>query len=442
MKDRRKLLWLIISLLLVISIIKVVINISKGVNYDKVIILIEIGMLGLIFLGRYLITLYVLKKAGIEFSNGNFRYVINNKNVLIMFSKNTLNKDVINFMIAVSYFELNNKDEFLVYINKIEDKKVINIKYYWLAMYSLLNDNKKGFESWIDKLKNSDSEIEKENLLRRIELVTKCKESEYVYTEEDKDIINKIRSIKVKNYILDIKEPELKYDQSIENSPKNSISKMLYVFFVLSLISLLGAFVCFALHFFASKIPEFSSEYLKYFLYFIPVPFISLVLGIIYLLKGYSCKKNIIAGIIITFILVVFGTAGAMSNISHNFSYLNDIEQKTLITLPDNGEISISYEEDENVKSMAMARFDEEGKLEFVSYLENNDIWSEDRPFVSEEMIGEYYYVTTGLYDYFILYDVTSSKYNVVEENSEGHEFIYMAYNVDSNLLFVLNFVI
>lgn len=92
--------------------------------------------------------------------------------------------------------------------------------------------------------------------------------------------------------------------KTIENIIPNKWRVISIVLFVASLLSILGAI---ALVGAVSSVNNLFVESMWMFFLFTPIPIASAIFGFILKSKGYKYKKNIIAGIIVTFFLCIYG---------------------------------------------------------------------------------------------------------------------------------------
>lgn len=81
------------------------------------------------------------------------------------------------------------------------------------------------------------------------------------------------------------------------------------ILFIASLLSMLGAL---SLVRAVSKMNNSFNENMWMFFLFTPIPITSVVFGFILKAKGYKHKKNIIVGIIMTFLLCIYGSFAFM----------------------------------------------------------------------------------------------------------------------------------
>lgn len=264
--------------------------------------------------------------------------------------------------------------------------------------------------------------------------IQKVKEDDqyfYLFFEDIIDIITKDLTLKNLNQIK-----SLIYQHLVIPNSKNKQSKLLFSLFLLSIISIfisLGV-VAFITH--QSPIPEFPLamvENMWIFFVFALIPFSSLVIGIIYKLKGYKCLKNIVIGVIFTFLMLSFGSFTYIfgKDISHDYKVVNDLGKEINLSLPPSGNVSIAYNYNIDCNFLLMARFTENYRVTLINNLASNGNWSTSiNPFIG--YIDLYSQAFTSDYDYFAIYSLTEDRYDI-----EIGSYLYMAYDVDSNLFYV-----
>lgn len=92
---------------------------------------------------------------------------------------------------------------------------------------------------------------------------------------------------------------------------RSSIKTLLTVMFILSIASIFIALFAVSIILNLSQTTDtlfMMKECMWLFLWFIPIPLTSTILGIVYLKKQYKCKKNIIAGVIMCILLAIYGS--------------------------------------------------------------------------------------------------------------------------------------
>lgn len=221
------------------------------------------------------------------------------------------------------------------------------------------------------------------------------------------------------------------------------VKKLLNVMFVLSLLSIFIAMAIVVICIESSPLPDFPSVMLEYIwtlLLVIPLPLSSAILGIIFSKKKYRCKKNIIAGFIMSALLLIYGSIGfAFKDMNiHDFGYVNELEQTIDIDLPNSGYISREKNRLDYIKNFAMIKFDDADEIfEIVSA---DKRFVTDTDFMPLNFIDYFHTTYTSDNDYFMLYDVTFNKVNTVSPYVE-HRYIFIAYNVEKNVMLVIDFV-
>ena len=247
--------------------------------------------------------------------------------------------------------------------------------------------------------------------------------------------------IKLEN--LDLKERLLEKFQLSEKAKKGkkynpAMNGILVALFVLSICSIFIAMITVGICENLSRYPQClgtMTEYMWIFLLFIPIPVSSAVMGIIYKIKGYKCLKNIIAGSIMVFCLFIYGmfTFVFKDQVSHDYGYMNQIEEVVNIDFPDEGYISI----DLSVKPAAYVRFEKKDIETFVSSLNNDGRWKDSIAFMPADMLDPIYTSRITGCDYYCLFDVNASTYNDVQSKA-NHEYILLAYNTNDELLTII----
>ena len=221
---------------------------------------------------------------------------------------------------------------------------------------------------------------------------------------------------------------------------ENKTKKLLNTFILLTIFSIFFALITIAILVGLSPIPNFPYAMLEYmwvFYIYIPIPITSIVLAIIYS-KKRKTKINIIVGIVGIIVLCIYGSFIFLIDIEvkHDLSYINKVENTLLIDIPESNKISTAYMNDSYEKSITMIKLDESKTNQFLNEIKTSDIWKDKLIYIPSM---SYYISLTSNYDYFLLYNINSKTFNETEINNS--EYIYMAYNVQENILFIINFV-
>lgn len=191
-------------------------------------------------------------------------------------------------------------------------------------------------------------------------------------------------------------------------------------------------------------------EYMWIFLLFLPIPLLSVILGTIAKKRGYQCKKNIIGGIIVAILMLMYGTMSydtENNNISTDYAYVGDLEEILSVDFPDTGKIELYSYSNINIintfeiLSKGYITFNNESEIEdFEQMLSTSLIWKnkntsymqmQEPREVMENIKGDPYY---------ILYNKTENTYNVIPSKEGKYEMYYLIYDMDNNKIYMLNY--
>ena len=246
--------------------------------------------------------------------------------------------------------------------------------------------------------------------------------------------------------------PDVNYDLILKllNTPSNNkgilqnkkIKALLLAMFVLSLLSIFMAMIAVAIGVSSSPLPDFPDtmpEYMWVFFIFIPLPLASAILGIIFYAKNYRCKKNIIAGFIMCAVLLIYGSFTFLfkNYTIHDFGYVRELEQMISIDLPDSGYISRADGTDSKTNSFAMIKFDDANEI--YGLVSSDKRFSTDMSKIPANLIDSYHLALASGYHYFMLLDITDYEANAVQPQTR--RYLFLAYHIDKNILFVLDFI-
>ena len=189
------------------------------------------------------------------------------------------------------------------------------------------------------------------------------------------------------------------------------------------------------------------------FLLFLPLPLASLILGIFYKHKGMKTTKNIVAGIIFTILLCVFGSFSLLDQngtISHSMSYLDTVALEIHFDLPSKGKVTTqnysaysgsvesgsqasSKTDDTDYISLSNIEFTDSKQIsDFETSLHSSSLWVSTIPTPLSAVIPELYSAQTDKalgFDSFMVYNVSLGVYNKLPEQSGTYRFLYLAYS-------------
>ncbi len=184
-------------------------------------------------------------------------------------------------------------------------------------------------------------------------------------------------------------------------------------------------------------------NYLWIFYLITPIPVISIISGIIYKRKGYKCKKNIVAGIIILILLCIYGSMGFTfeNEADHSDAAIINAEEVIGIDIPEAAYIETFYwEEDEEqsfsrgyIYSSSNISFDEEVADAYEEELQNNPKWLTKIP-------SDLYGLTSSLTEYYdgsflLLYNTDTKEFNTVPKENGNYHFLSLGYDAEYNTM-------
>lgn len=183
---------------------------------------------------------------------------------------------------------------------------------------------------------------------------------------------------------------------------------------------------------------------------FLPITIASVIFGIYYRKKNYKVKKNIIIGIIFSFLLIVFGSMYFVGtkNYTRDISYLKKIENTVDFTFLSRTDILTFrwtiepplYDNDNYYKYISIVRFrDEEEISDFINRMSTGTKWKDNLSSSIKNFIPINFYLETKDYDYFMIYCIEKEEYNEVYSESNLN-YIYMAYNINDKVLIITEF--
>ena len=173
-----------------------------------------------------------------------------------------------------------------------------------------------------------------------------------------------------------------------------------------------------------------------------PIPIASLIMGIIFKVKGYKCTKNIVVGVIFTLILGAFGSAPYMAEdiADHTDAAIINAEQIIGIDIPKAEGINTyywtdedQYEDTEYIHSSSDIWFEDNQVDEFEKALPSDERWISKIP---NNLFGlSSAFTEIDIYDYIILYNADTNQFNTVPDENGRYYFYFIGYDCESNTM-------
>lgn len=180
-----------------------------------------------------------------------------------------------------------------------------------------------------------------------------------------------------------------------------------------------------------------------------PIPIASVVLGFVLKSKGYKYRKNIVVGAIITFLLCIYGSFSFIFSgvYNHSDEPIVRAEQIIGIDIPDHTRINT---QDLTKGTQSVSRgyiysvsdvyFDDSVAKKYEKQLAADDKWLSSIP---SDLIG----ITSpfsdyGVYDYNLIYNVDTSEFNALPQNSGTYRLINILYRSSGNYMRIVEYSI
>ena len=263
------------------------------------------------------------------------------------------------------------------------------------------------------------------------------KDKRYLYIVADKKlyIIDRSTCRETESQIVDKFFPKRFF---VELNPK--IDMMLKAMFALSILSIFFALFAIAAATGDSTTEALSLENMWIMYTFIPIPAVSAILGIVFRRKNYRCTKNIVAGVIVTFILSIFGSFPQLmtQTITSDYSYVTDLSDETGIYLPEEGSVVVYYDYPADGEVYASIKMSDDAEKVFMQTIMTNSYWKNSTNFIPSNLMPDLAFVETKDYDYFIVYNKRTKSYNKFSAGTT----VLLAYDEETNTIKVYEYLL
>lgn len=259
-----------------------------------------------------------------------------------------------------------------------------------------------------------------------------------------KDKINGIISKQIK------KRGEAKVN---EKSKKDSVSamqdnkKLSRIKFVSALIFLLSAVSPFIAYFIIEGITKASLLYtdnMWIFFLFIPISVLSLIWGLSLKKKGLKYINNLICGIVITAILVIFGffTFVFRNVYADSVKPLLEVEQSLNIDIPTHVKIETTKLEDKiangYVYYVSNVQFNYFKVSKFEKQIKEDENWLSEVPTYMLGISSPSFHLDNA--DYTLIYNKNTKEINTLPEKSGTYRFLCVMYDARKNNMEIVEY--
>ena len=271
--------------------------------------------------------------------------------------------------------------------------------------------------------------------------ITKCWETPYCYFLELKDRT----TFTMKKTVLSEYSPLRYFCQQMKTAKTDFSSekitflktagKALFICCFLSLFTAISMILDSMPESAESSIME-ALDNLRIFHYFLPVPILSIIVGILLNKNKIRNRKNIVVGIIIGLYMLIFGFVPAIfGNVENNFSY---VEATLGFDFPECISFRRSTSFSDNAQTVTSMSFTESASNEFETTIKKDSRWSstgrKDFYEILPESIGNI------PCDLFLIYNVTTDEFGKLPDSNGEYEFIYISYDTEMNTAYIFEY--
>lgn len=307
----------------------------------------------------------------------------------------------------------------LIFISKRNIEASLKSKPNSFITYNFTLDN------FFGKITSDTSTFEFNKKYSEIKKVIEDKECYYIFFDDVVIPVNK----------SNLNEDKQKVLLALIGKNKRVVKKdfsyyLLIILFIFTILSPFIAMIFIIVAIANSPIPEFPNLLFKYsyiFAIILIFPIASIVYYFIYH-KKVKCKKNLIGGIIVAFILASFSTASLLNeaNVQTDKIYLSKLENTLNIDFPD--DYQLNYVATDQYNFTMMVKFNSKEDIlnvvttyPFVTSLDSETIKS----------LPEKFSVYTITYDYLLTFNLDNKSFNtpIIEKG------YLIGFNVDNNIL-------
>lgn len=253
---------------------------------------------------------------------------------------------------------------------------------------------------------------------------------------------------------LDDRIPKTKIKQKInlekqtENLEKYTSVKIgLIILFILTILSIWASMILILLIAQKENVPLFLTfNYTWVAYYVLPIPILSIILGIIYRIKGLKCTKNIVAGIIVTGIILLEVSVSFLINNEIDYKNINSYQEMIGVKLPTKGEYykvdwDESYLLDHSSNYIIFTNPTEEKA--FLEELKNSNLWLTKNELNTnlENLITPATCESVKQECYYSLYIKELNTHNTLPVQNGVYHIYAMAYSSDKSYLDIEEYI-
>ena len=220
----------------------------------------------------------------------------------------------------------------------------------------------------------------------------------------------------------------------IDLAPQTKSNAILTILLCFTILSLYGALM--TLSHFAGKEEVFDLTKKMWILYtWLPIPILSIIMGFKYQKTNNNATKNIVVGILISLVLVIFGSFSILFNddLSQEFDTIMQVTRPEMMNMEINYPITNLGPKASNYKQINV-KYQKTENDALVAEITNNSNWlkkeaipDELKKQIPESLLGS----DTA---YYLIYNLTTKKYNEISDD-ETNKIEVIHYYPDTYIL-------
>ncbi len=240
------------------------------------------------------------------------------------------------------------------------------------------------------------------------------------------------------------KKKELKIENKKTTNIKN-YSVIKYLMITLFIITIATLWIGLIVSSIMNELTN-STNYMWVFYCLIPIPLLSIILGIIFRLKGLKCTKNIVGGIIITIILLIYGSFSLYPVLNEGYDNIYKYKDIIGINIPKKSISSditkysgVIDKNKYNFITMTV-KYNYEDNSNIILSIENNPNWVSS---VNYDKSMKEFFSSTFKKDkhvYYSIYNMTTNEYNALPKKDGKYKIIGMFYNTNYGILYIQSY--
>ena len=174
----------------------------------------------------------------------------------------------------------------------------------------------------------------------------------------------------------------------------------------------------------------------------LPIPVISIILGFKYQKNGLKCKKNIIGGFVIAFLLLAYGSFSILHDFGRDYSQIDPYRSVIGAALPEHGDLEIQewgtfFDADKTEYVVIDAYYGGENVEDMEQSITNSDNWIPCTSFRTElkALMPSQFSFRSDPDAYYSVYNKTTGEYNTLPTGTGVYEIYSMRYDCSDKQL-------